>query len=271
MTEQIVFEQPVAPVKAGQVFYDEDLPKALKQAQEYAGKEGSVATLLDIAQARIIAPKESYVWQKGFTTTSGEYKGLSKKGKPVYVVAHGVGPLTSPERIIEAYKAGLTRGAAKLDPKELYALLDQEDGKKVIVLDFDKVKKLASDVVSVKSARDNPLVRARLGEHTNTYLDKYKEIYGDKIGNWHDCNGIDLDQPQGRLLFAGYGGCDGNLDGYVLVSYGRFVGVSQAQNFSIGNESIVKPSLEQMLKYSAGFVPERLQDEFRKGLKSLFN
>src|SRR3989344_9578843 len=132
MAEQIVFEKQAA-AKAGQVFYDSYLPKALEQAREYAGNEGSVATLQDISQARIIAPKEAYVWQNWFTTTSGEYKGLSKEGKPVYVVAHGVGQLTDPARIKRAYKEKLVRGAAKLTKEELYVLLDQEDGKNVTV------------------------------------------------------------------------------------------------------------------------------------------
>lgn len=266
MTEQIVFEQPKVPAKTGQVFYDKDLPTALEQAKEYVGKEGNVATFPEIAQARIIAPPDSYVWNNWFTTTTGEYKGLSKKGKPVYVVAHGAGPLAEPGRIRRAFKEGLTRGAAKLTQDEFYALLDQEDGENIIVLDFDQVKKIKSDVISVRSARNNDLVRARLGKHIDAYLDKHQEFCGKKIANFHDCDGLDLNVAQGRLLSAG---CDvfyfdtgfrfrENLRGFDgLGCHGRFVG-------------IVNPCLEQMLKYSAGFVPDHSQDEFRKGLKNLF-
>jgi len=267
MSEQILFKG-----KEGQAFYDRDLPTALEQAGEYAGEEGHVATLPEMAQARILAPKGSFAWKNWFTTTSGEYKGVSKQGNRVYVVVHGVGPLTEPGRIRQAYEEGLTRGAAKLTQEELYALLGQE-GENVTILDFDKVKKLKSDVITVDSARKNDLVRARLGEHTDAYLDKYKEFYGNRIGNWHDCEGLDIDVPRGLLLFVGYSNYYKYLLGYdCLDSNGRFVGVREsaegAAYDSTGNKGLVGPNLEQILTLKK-FVPEILHKDFEKAASKL--
>lgn len=267
MNETILFEQPT--VKAGKVFYDHDLPTALEHAKEYAGEDGHVATLPEIGQARSIAPKGSFVWTNWFSTASGEYKGRSKQGNAVYVVAHGVGPFTEPGRIRQGYEEGLLDGAGKITQDGLYALLEQAGNGQVTVLDFDKVKKLKSGVITVDSARDNPLVRARLGEHTEAYLNKLKEVYGNEVGNWHDCASVDLDAPSGRVLFAGDGcGLDGDLN---LDYSGRFVGVrAEGAALSSGNEGLVRPSLEQVLQYSKEFVPEKLRGEFKTGLERMY-
>ena len=103
--------------RTGQVFYYEDLPKALEQAQEYTVKEGNVATMQDIAQARIIAPKDSFILRNWFTTATGEYKGLSKQGSPVYVVSKSkdptANPLIMPGRIRQAKEEGLIRNYSR--------------------------------------------------------------------------------------------------------------------------------------------------------------
>lgn len=249
--------------REGIVFYDRDLPTALEQAKEYAGEQGSAATVLDIVQARILAPGDSFVWNNFFTTTTGEYKGLSKQGNPVYVTAHGIGPLKEPARIRQAYKEDLVNGAARLEQKEFYDLLEQEDNKKVIVQDFNEVKKFKSGVTSVESARDNALVRARFGEYTDTYLDKHKEIYRDEVSNLHHCNnGRDLKVPQGRLLFVDDSGSNGFYGDSNLDNVGRFWGVRPGAQISTGKESIKQPSLEEVLKALKA-------DLFQKGLEKI--
>ncbi len=272
MSEQgiVYFEQPKI-VKAGKPFYDSDLAVALEQAQKYAGTDGNVASMLDIAKAKILADKEDFVWKDWFTTITGEYKGLSSQGNPVFVVAHGVGPFTRPGRIRQDREEGLVRGAGKLESKEFYDLLAQEDGEKVIVLDGKKVQECKSGVMSVSDAENDLLIRARVGGHTEDYLGKHKKVWGDEIYSYHDLNGIDWEVPQGRLLFAGDNLYFSNLDGYSnLYSYGRFVGVQSVAKISTGSEGVLRPSLEQILALKE-FVPELLHKQFEERAKDLYN
>ncbi|MBD3361261.1 hypothetical protein GF358_00555 [Candidatus Woesearchaeota archaeon] len=296
--EQVLFEQPKI-IKVGKPFYDDSLPDALEKAQKYAGGDGHVMSLPELADARILAGKKDYVWNNWFTLATEEDKGKTKQGNPVYVVAHGKGILTNPDRIRQAYehKQGLTSGAARLTETEFNNLLKGKLPDKTeipvfsyvdfikqtelpltyaVVLDFGTVKKMQSGVQDVDSLRDNELVIARLGgvERSGQYLDKANEVYGSRLGNWHDCESVDLDICSGRLVFAGD---DGDLLGDLnLGNCGRFVGVPiHAEGVALdstGNEGIVKPKLEQILNLAIdkGFVAERLQEQFKKELHKLY-
>lgn len=293
--EQTILFEKSALAKVGKSLYDASLPKALEEAQEYAGKDGHVASMPKLASARTIADGEDFVWKNWFTCASEEDKGKTKQGKGIYVVAHGKGILIDPKRIRKAYADGLVNGAAKYTQKEFNDLLEGNlpDGTEIpvfsysefikqkelplayaVILDFDKIAKLKSGVQEIDSLRDNNLVIARLGkeESTNKYLDKAKQVYGSQMGNWHGCANIDLDIPQGRLVFLG-DDCDDGLLGYDdLDNYGRFVGVSEGVAQKIAEKKIIqRPSLEQILKLSKSFVSEHSQKDFEEELRKMYN
>ncbi|MEK7512280.1 MAG: hypothetical protein AAB575_04705, partial [Patescibacteria group bacterium] len=76
---------------------------AFKQAKAFAGKDGRVATLPDILEARLATKPGEYPWESYFTTMSAEYVGLSKAGNPIAIVAHGVGPMSTLDGVLVAY------------------------------------------------------------------------------------------------------------------------------------------------------------------------
>jgi len=100
-------------VEAGQgkpramAFFAENYPQAASFALRFAGEGGRLATIPDVIDARIATPTEKGPWTQYIDTDSGEYFGHSKGGNPIIVVAHGVGPLSSPEGIVKAYKKAL--------------------------------------------------------------------------------------------------------------------------------------------------------------------
>lgn len=89
--------QPVA-------FYHEDgFVPAWRFATKYAGPRGHIATLPEIIKARLATQPGDMPWETYFTTNSAEYYGTGADGRPKLIVAHGVGPMSTPEGIKKAY------------------------------------------------------------------------------------------------------------------------------------------------------------------------
>jgi len=84
-------------------FHSDGLVSAWEQATRFAGKGGHIATLPEIIEARLLSDNHAVPWTKYFTTRSAEYLGLSKRGNPIIIVAHGVGPMSTLEGIKNAY------------------------------------------------------------------------------------------------------------------------------------------------------------------------
>ena len=90
-----------------------------------------------------------------------------------------------------------------------------------------------SDVIDVAQALEHPQTIPFLGGRARAeqYLQRHKEVKGNRIGIWHSA---DLaDEPLGSLLFLGdY--CNDALLGIDLInSYGRFLGVRGANEVSM--------------------------------------
>lgn len=195
MTERITFGSG----REGKVFCDSNLPSALRQAQEYAGRKGYVPSLPQLIDLRLKANKEDPLWDNRITTTTEEHIGKTKKGNPVLVTSHKQA-IWTPDRIDWAYKDGLiNEGAGKLTQLEFYRLLEAE----VTVTDLYKVENLPSDYQYLEDLRKDPLFILRVGskERANAYLDKLKELGYNRYRNRHSFKPLNIDQPHGRLLF----------------------------------------------------------------------
>ena len=228
---------------------------ALREALDYVGVEGVVASMPYLIAGKSQAGKSNCLWKDWFTALSEENIGVDKSGKfvaagnPVVVTVHGGGILT-PDRIMQAYSEGLTgQNAAKLRDEEfdnllegvlpsgesvgIYTVEDVQDGRipnlfgrYAVVMDFETAKSKSSGFHSKIDFMNNELVFARAGtlDYLDVYFDKAKDSEG-KVGNWHRLNEIDPNQPQGRVLFL-----DNNYVGLMgygsLSDGGRFVGVA---------------------------------------------
>ena len=233
----------------GKAFYDSNTPTALRAAQNYAGVEGSVYSLPELANLRVQGRLPFDNW---FTANTEEFVGKSKGGSELFGVAHGGAFLTrDPARIEATYKAGLINGAAKIDDAEFQALVD--DGKHldgsdaklyrlseitnwgdvpydgIILADKADFANLASGRQEITQLMDNPLVHMRLlgPERAAKYLYAAGVAYDKKnLGNWHPFASADAGQAQGRVVFLGGNSLNGLNGGSVLSDIGRFVGVA---------------------------------------------
>ena len=87
----------------GEPFYDQHLPKALQEAQKYAGKSGFVASMPQLLKG--------FPHAEWYTAVSEDDIGIDAEGKfgirgePVVVTVHGDGILALPKRIERAYNS----------------------------------------------------------------------------------------------------------------------------------------------------------------------
>lgn len=164
-------------------FFDGDITKGWQRALAYAGDGGRVATMLDVADARIATLKSHKrwdrrgVWSSYVTTSSAEYVGVSKGGNRILIVAHGVGPLAQPTDYKRVYKKRgdddrCPRGA--ISRKDFHAL---EAGKfgDVTIIDydaiFDRYEYPFLEAVGADVLRNDPWFKARVGPRWEEFLD----------------------------------------------------------------------------------------------------
>ncbi len=158
--------------------HDNGIPSTFQLAKKYAGPDGRLANLLDIARVRINANLGSYAWSKRFTTVSSEYYGYSKQGNKILIVAHGKSPLSTLDGIYKAYRweykdKSNRRKGGRISSKEF---LDLESGKfgDVSILDMDHYHKFYEDpyknILRLSEALKDQLVKARLGSIAEEYL-----------------------------------------------------------------------------------------------------
>ena len=207
----------------GKEFYNDSMDKALAACLDDCFAPAFMPQIVDI---RIASEKKARIWQTWWTAPSIRATGKTNLGNAVVVYAHVPNYFSNPSNIKEAMK-NLVNGAGIIPQKDFNKLLTIEDGENVLVVDYDKLRKTVSGVVSIENAMEHPQTIPFLGgrEQAEKYLQKHKEVYGDKIGIWHS---DDLgDKPVGRLLFlGGYGnGLGGDLD---LNYNARFVGVPKS-------------------------------------------
>lgn len=184
-----------------------------------------------LVDARIIAPKDSPVWQ-WYTTPSVRATGRTEQGNAVVVYAHVPNYFSKPANVAKAVSQNLVRGAGRMPQKEFQKLLRLEDNKDVFVVDYNKLRNSTSGVIDVTQALEHPQVIPFLGGHARAeqYLQKYREVKGNEIGVWHFNDYLSDDGPCGRVLFLG-SNCNYALNGNLnLSNNGRFLGVRRGAN-----------------------------------------
>jgi hypothetical protein len=230
------------------------LAESLQEAMDFAGTDGSVASLPYLVAGKALAGIDNYLWKNAFTALSSENIGIDKRGiyvKPgnaVLITIHGVGVLT-PERLgVEDRRNLYSPLAAVYDYEEfddlckgrlpngefiqIYpidavqkGLITDVFGSYGIALDFATARYTTSYFFNKKEFMQNPLVLARVGtlEYLEAYFDKAKE---DKelVANFHRLREVVSEIPQYHPLLV-LKGCSG-LDALSEQAYyNRFVAV----------------------------------------------
>ena len=246
-------------------FRNDDLATALENCQS----EGYKAMFIpELADARV---QGKAAWDKWYSTPSVRATGKTNQGNAVVVYAHIPNYFSNPENIKNALSS-LVNGAGRMPQEEFQKLVDAEDGKKVFVVDYDKLKNSKSERIPLSEAIGHPQTIPFLGgqERAENYLAKFKETYNtNPIGIWHRDDLNLKDSPMGRLLFVG---SDGNNDlngSSSLGNDGCFLGVRSGVAEG-GVQKIKAPSLNDILKYSKNFVPKVAQDDFKQGLRQFY-
>jgi hypothetical protein len=164
-------------------FYNpKGLVPAFKHAKAFAGKDGRVATLPDIIEARLATEPGDFSWETYFTTLSAEYIGLSKAGNPIAIVAHGIGPMSTLDGVLAAY-------SYQFNDKERNnygGRISQEDFLKlesgtygdVAVIDLvatwnRRPYQFSGHAVTTKEITEEPLWQARLGKKWREYVEHH--------------------------------------------------------------------------------------------------
>lgn len=168
---------PDSPSCAMAFSHGRDLLTAYDRADRFGGR---IATLPEIATARLGCATDGYAWTNGFVTGSAEYFGLSTGGVPIIVVAHGVGPLSDAAGTFDAYGVGdvgrSTYGS--IEREEFLKLIDGAYGAvEIIELKrlLDQRKFPFTETLTFAQAMADPLVRARLGQSTDAYLRRQRQ------------------------------------------------------------------------------------------------
>jgi hypothetical protein len=219
------------------IFFDSYGTLALRQALRYAGDDGFVASLPQLLHARVGADYDNVIWNTWFSANSEENVFATPQGNHVVVTVHGGGIFGRTARIERALRADLSRYntdgltgqyAAKITKPEAHDLLagklpngtefpvyDFAEFKQGIadlpwrygvVMDFALAKKSETGDVEFDVLRDDPVMICRAGgvDATAAYLDKaQKRNDTSKMRFRHRHDGVNLDEPQSRLLSLG--------------------------------------------------------------------
>ena len=218
------------------IIFETHLPDGLRQALEYAGEDGFVASMPALLHARANASYDNEIWNSwSFVSNSEENVVVTSQGHRVVVTVHGGGIFASPERFRKLFHSNTSRYCetaftglfgAKIAEREARDVVEGKlpDGTEIPVLPFDEFKRGVADlprryavVMDFETAKrtkngnqtfdglkDDPLMIVRAGgvEAAAAYLDKARDRHNSPVmGNWHYFKDIDPDQPQTRVLF----------------------------------------------------------------------
>ncbi len=201
---------------------------AWKQASQFIGKTGRIGTLPDVVEARLHTDPWSIPWTRYFTTLSAEYFGLSKEGKRILIVAHGIGPMATIDGILKAYshefkdKTRSNRGG-RISIEEFRELENGFYGP-VTIVDFEEVVKVGKyDYPFIQNLRERDalneeLLLARFGSRARDYIKLHGEFatkyhtennhgtilnpYILKMGDADNCGYLYRDMKEGDLPLA---------------------------------------------------------------------
>jgi len=215
--------------KKGREFFADRQDKALKLCEEAGCMPLYMPALVDI---RIESIGDERIWREWFSTPSIRVTGrtkstnLSKKeGTALVVYAHVPNYLSDSKNLRRVIENDMVYDVGIIPHSEFTKLVDLEDGKNVFVVDQDALMNSAKGMVTLKEALKQPQTKAFFGgeERANRYLERYAEVYGNKIGVWH--TGDSADQPMARLLFLGNDYYFSPIDSSCLGDSGRFIGI----------------------------------------------
>ena len=219
-----------------EIIFESHLPDALRQALEYAGADGFVASMPQLLHARANASYDNEIWNNwSFVSNSEENVTKTPQGHRVVVTVHGGGIFASPERFRKLFLSSTSRYCetgfsglfgARIAGREARDVVEGKlpDGIEIPVFPFDEFKRGIADlprryavVMDFETAKrtkngnqtfddlkDDPLMIVRAGgvEAAAAYLDKARDRRNSPVmGNWHYFKDIDPDQPQTRVLF----------------------------------------------------------------------
>ena len=243
------------------IFFESQIPAALRRALYYAGDDGFVASMPQLLHARANAPYDNIIWNTWFTANSEESVVTTPQSNHVIVAVHGGGIFASPDRIERSYHADLGRfnsegltgqTAAKITAIEARDVLEGRlpDGTEIpvypfaefkrgitglpsrygVILDYELARQSTRGYETFEALKDEPnmIVRAGGVEPLAAYLDKFQDRHDTKkMGNWHPYNRIDPNQPQTRILFlaGNKGGVGSDIDEEALWGYDEEYGL----------------------------------------------
>jgi hypothetical protein len=219
-----------------EIIFESHLPDALRQALEYAGEDGYVASMAQLLHARVNAPYDNEIWNYwAYTSNSEENTAKTPQGNRVVVTVHGGGIFATPERFKKLYHSNVNRFndvgytglfAAKISAQEARDVVEGKlpDGTEIplypfdefkqgvrnlprryaVVMDFETAKNSKTGSQTFDELKDDPLMIVRAGgvEAAAAYLDRARDRnHATLMGSWHSFGDIDPDQPQARILF----------------------------------------------------------------------
>jgi hypothetical protein len=144
-------------------------------------REGGFKPLFvpDLVDARIATPQKSMIWQRGFTTLSLAATGRTKGKSAVTVYVHEPNYFSDADNISHVMKKweNFRGGNGRIPKKEFWKYVDRADGKKVFVVDHNKLKAAPSSVTSLEDVLEHPQTIPILGggERAKKYLVCWKE------------------------------------------------------------------------------------------------
>lgn len=169
----------------GMAFYHTDgLVPAYKNVTAFTGSKGRFATLPDIINARIATAGKPGLspWCRYFTTATAEYVGETAGGNRIIIVAHGIGPMSTLDGVMQAYSYHFkdrtrNRVGGRISREEFLKLESGHYGDVSIVdlaellrRDEESKNHLLHGRVRASVAATEPLVAARLGARFAEYI-----------------------------------------------------------------------------------------------------
>lgn len=170
-------------------YHNDGFVPAWKQASRFIGKDGRIATLPDIIDARLATNPGAEPWEMYFTSLSAEYFGVSQSGKRIIIVVHGIGPMSTLDGVLKAYSwefkdKSRDRRGGRIAREEFLKLESGEYGE-VQIVDFDaylrRYQYPLHGQLRFSQAATDPLLRARFGTRVHEYLGRHLE----EARKWH--------------------------------------------------------------------------------------
>ncbi|MFH0701714.1 MAG: hypothetical protein V2A62_04720 [Candidatus Woesearchaeota archaeon] len=255
-----------------QPFYNAIMEEALRACQV----AHDAVYMPELAEKRIKAKNDSYLFTNWWTTPSLRITGTTKGGSKIVLYVQDQTSWNDSEQLKYA-REHHRNGAGPFPQEEFDALAGRIDDGKVFKVDYDVLKRSTSEVISVDAALEHPQTIPFLGgeDIAKRYLAKHRKVYGDNIGIWHS---DDLaEEPRGRLLVLGYGHGSNLVGDYVLNGNARFLGVRRigvvGESAPAGREvqKGTVPSLETVLNTvfasSQRFVPEAVRKQYEAAVR----